>query len=51
MTDVEVEQKYHALCREALGRSRSDALLDALWTLERAPEIGPVLERVRIAGE
>jgi 2-methylcitrate dehydratase len=51
MTDAELEHKYHALCREALGTARSDALLNALWTLERAPEIGPVLELVRVAGE
>jgi 2-methylcitrate dehydratase len=51
MTDAEVEQKYRALCSDALGESRSEALLDALWTLERQRELGKVLELVRIEGE
>ena len=51
MTDAEVEQKYRALCRGPLGESRSEALLDALWTLEHQRELGKVLELVHIEDE
>lgn len=51
MTDAEVEHKYHALCRDALGRTRSDELLQALWALEHEPQLGRVLDLVRIEGE
>jgi 2-methylcitrate dehydratase len=51
MTDAEVEQKYRALCEEALGKARTEELLEALWRLERAPQLGRVFELVHIEGE
>ncbi|HYH40359.1 MAG TPA: MmgE/PrpD family protein, partial [Burkholderiales bacterium] len=50
LTDAEVEQKYRALCQGLLPDARCEALLNALWKLDTQPEIGAVLERVRIDG-
>ena len=48
MTNAEVESKYRALCRGLLPEARIEALLEALWDLERQPELGTVLELARI---
>lgn len=48
MTDAEVEEKFRALCRGLLPADRSEALLKTVWNLERQPDIGKVIERVRL---
>jgi 2-methylcitrate dehydratase len=48
MTNAEVESKYRALCRGLLPEERIEALLEALWDLERQPELGTVLELTQI---
>ena len=48
MTDAEVDQKFRALCHGPLGKSRSELLLAALWTLEQQAGLGDVLDLVRI---
>ncbi|MNC92423.1 hypothetical protein D3C83_88490 [compost metagenome] len=44
MTDAEVEQKFRSLCRGPLGESRSEALLQALWELDRQSGLEKVFE-------
>ena len=34
MTDADVEQKFHGLVDPVLGRSRADAIVEAVWHLE-----------------
>ncbi len=48
LSDAEVTQKYRTLHRGLMDERASEALLDTLWHLEREPEIGAVLERVRV---
>lgn len=51
MTDAEVEAKYRVLCRGLLPDEQAQALLDALWQLEREPELGKALGLTRVQGE
>jgi 2-methylcitrate dehydratase len=44
MTDADVEAKFHAFCEPALGPGRCRAALDAIWQLEQAATIGPVID-------
>jgi len=38
-TDAQVEGKFHALTRDALGRERAERILEHLWNLERASKL------------
>jgi 2-methylcitrate dehydratase len=49
MTDAEVEQKFRGLCQGFIDSRQSQAILDAVWGLEKAADIGAVLELVQIA--
>jgi 2-methylcitrate dehydratase len=44
MNDDDVNTKFVGLCGDILPAGRRDALLKALWDLERAPELGKVLD-------
>jgi 2-methylcitrate dehydratase len=47
MTDAEVEEKYWKLCDGRLGRSGAQALLDAVWRLEKM-DTGALTALVRV---
>jgi len=38
-TDAQVEGKFHALTRDALGRERAERILERLWNLERVSKL------------
>ena len=48
MTDAEIERKFAAQAEPVMASSRRDALASALWGIDRAPAIGPVLDLVRV---
>ena len=48
LTDAEVEQKFKALCRGIVPEQRCAALLKAVWALDAAPDVGELLELIRI---
>lgn len=44
MTDAEVESKFRDLSSDVLDGAQVDAALQALWRLEEADRVGPILE-------
>jgi len=48
MTDADVERKFRDLSADVLGAARADAALHALWHLDQAPRIGPVLDALTV---
>ena len=48
LTDAEVEQKFRAICRGIVRDDRSEAILNAVWSLDQASDIGKLLELIRI---
>lgn len=48
MSEADIESKFAALAEGILPPVRRDALLKALWEVEQAPAIGPVLGLVRV---
>jgi 2-methylcitrate dehydratase len=38
-TDAEIEEKFRALTESVLGEKRVDAVLDALWSIDRAEDV------------
>ncbi len=51
MTEAEVEEKFRALCRGSMPAERSEALLNAVWALDRARDVGELLELIRVDGK
>jgi 2-methylcitrate dehydratase len=49
MTDEEVEAKFRTFAEPIYGPKRCQAALAALWRLEEAKELGPVLDHFTIA--
>jgi len=43
MTDTEVEDKFRRLCIGVLTPQQTGAILESLWTLEKADDVGQVL--------
>jgi 2-methylcitrate dehydratase len=43
LTDAEVETKFRSLAQDLLSPSQTDSLLDRLWHLEVAKDIGEIL--------
>ena len=50
MSDADVSGKFADLSRDLLAPARREALLRALWDIELAPDIVPVLDLVRVEG-
>jgi len=48
MSDADVVSKFQALAEPLLSQVERDGLLQALWNLDQAPAIGPVLDRMRV---
>ena len=48
MTEAEIEAKFVSLAEGMMKPAQRDALLRALWDVDHAPEIGRVLELVRV---
>jgi 2-methylcitrate dehydratase len=48
MTDDDIDAKFRGLSADILGSARADAALHALWRLEEADRIGPVLDLVTV---
>jgi 2-methylcitrate dehydratase len=48
MTDGEVEAKFRALCADALPPDQTNALLERLWHLDAATDIGELLRLTKI---
>ena len=48
LTDVEVEQKFKALCQGIVAPDRCQSIIDAVWALEANRDIGKVLELIEI---
>lgn len=48
MTDAEVEEKFRNLARDVLSDGQTDLLLDRLWNLEQAEDIGQLMEMTRV---
>jgi 2-methylcitrate dehydratase len=51
MTDAEVQSKYRTLCRGIVTDERREAILKAVWALEGAREVAPLLDLIRIDGD
>jgi 2-methylcitrate dehydratase len=49
MSDVEVEDKFRRLAAVRLDVRRTDALLQALWTIDQAPDMAAVIDRLAFA--
>lgn len=49
MSDADVESKFADLSRDLIPAARRDALLKALWDVDQAPDIAPVLDLVRVS--
>ncbi|HIN05797.1 MAG TPA: MmgE/PrpD family protein [Dehalococcoidia bacterium] len=50
MTDAQLEVKFRTLAGDALSKARVNTLLEELWTLDDAPDIGQVMSRTKIRG-
>jgi 2-methylcitrate dehydratase len=48
MTDSEIDAKFIAQAQRVLPAAQRDALLHALWEIDRAAAIGQVLDLVRV---
>jgi 2-methylcitrate dehydratase len=48
MSDADVEAKFAGLTDGLLAPGRRDALLEALWNIDRATDVGKVIELVRV---
>ena len=48
MTDDDIDAKFRGLSADLLGPARADAALHALWRLDEADRIGPVLDLVTV---
>lgn len=48
MSDREVEDKFRALARGRLERGRMGKLLDAVWMLDQAKDLGRVVDLLRV---
>jgi 2-methylcitrate dehydratase len=44
LTDADVEEKFRDLSADVLPAGRVDAALQALWRLDEAERVGPVLD-------
>jgi 2-methylcitrate dehydratase len=49
MSDREVEGKFRDLARGRLDRTRIDRLLDAIWTLEQAKDVGGIMGLLKVS--
>jgi 2-methylcitrate dehydratase len=49
MSDREVEEKFRDLARGRLDRTRIDRLLDAIWTLDQAKDLGSIMGLLRVS--
>jgi 2-methylcitrate dehydratase len=49
MSDREVEGKFRDLARGRLDRRRIDRLLDAIWTLEQAKDVGGIMGLLKVS--
>jgi hypothetical protein len=48
MTDDDIDAKFRDLSADILGSARAETALHALWRLEEAERIGPVLDLVTV---
>ncbi|MGH8618339.1 MAG: MmgE/PrpD family protein [Burkholderiales bacterium] len=48
MTDAEVEEKFRQLCRGFIDAAQGQKIMDAVWDLDRATDIGAVLDLVKV---
>lgn len=49
MTDADIERKFRDLSADVLSRHQVDAVLQALWSLDEADRVGPVLDFFTVA--
>jgi 2-methylcitrate dehydratase len=49
MSDREVEDKFRALARGRLDRARMSKLLDAIWTLDQAKDLGRIMYLLKVS--
>jgi 2-methylcitrate dehydratase len=49
MTDADIEEKFRDLSADVLPAGRGDAVLQALWRLDEADRVGPVLDFFTVA--
>ena len=47
MSDRDLEAKFHSMADEVIGKARTDALIEACWTLGGAKDVRTVVERAR----
>jgi 2-methylcitrate dehydratase len=48
MSDAELEEKFLRLTRDVLAEEKRRALLDALWRLDEAQDVGAIVDRLAI---
>ena len=48
MSDADVEAKFAGLCGDLVGEAERKALLEALWSVDTASNIGDVLAQVKV---
>jgi 2-methylcitrate dehydratase len=48
MSDAEVDLKFMNLCEPLMGETQRDALLGALWKIDRAPDVGGIINLLQI---
>jgi len=50
LTDAEVETKFRGLAEEALGKKRTDAVLEKAWKLEKLADVRELLGLLKFGG-
>ncbi|HIM37247.1 MAG TPA: hypothetical protein EYM38_04385 [Dehalococcoidia bacterium] len=50
MTDAQLEVKFRSLAGDVLSKARVNNLLENIWSLDEAPDIGRVMSRTKIRG-
>ena len=48
MSDKDLEKKFRSMAEGLLSRKRTDMILQALWNLDQAEDIGKVISLMRV---
>lgn len=49
MTEAEVEQKFRSLCRAVIPDAQAQSILDAIWGMASARDVGAIVDLLHIA--
>jgi 2-methylcitrate dehydratase len=48
MTDADIESKFSGLAERVMSATGRDALLDGLWRIDQASDVGAAIDLVRV---